>query len=91
MRRIKLTFDLEQETFERIQIDDQKCLSCKRDASQIKIALSYPQSLATCEYDRHITHLLDHIKGIETELKFTSRNQFDFVLLCELFKVSGLY
>jgi len=92
MRRIKLTFDLDHDTFEKIQIDEQKCLSCKRDASQIKIALNYPQPyLTTCEYDKHITHLLDHIKGTETELKFTSKNQFDFVFLCELFKVSGIH
>ena len=26
MRRIKLTFDLDQETFEKIQIDEQKCI-----------------------------------------------------------------
>ena len=74
-------------TFDKIEIDEQKCISYKRDASLIKIAMNLPQSLSTCEFDKYIAHLLDHIKGIETDLRFTSRNQFDFVYLCELFKV----
>ena len=34
--------------------------------------------------------MLDHIAGVEDNLRFTNKNQFDFVYLTELFKLGEL-
>ena len=60
----------------------------RKDAMQIKLAINYKANLENCEYDKYIQHLLDHISGAEEVLRFTNKNQFDFVYLCEVFKVS---
>ena len=61
----------------------------RKDAMQIKLAINYKANLENCEYDKYIQHLLDHISGAEEVLRFTNKNQFDFVYLCEVFKVSN--
>ena len=77
-----------QQLFNAIDIDESKCLKYRRDASQIKLAITYKSDLATCDYDKYILHLLEHLAGLQQQLVFTNKNQFDFIYLCELFKVS---
>ena len=63
----------------------------RKTSNQIKLAINYKSGLEGCDYDKYIQHLLDHISGAEEVLRFTNKNQFDFVYLCELFKVSNLF
>ena len=84
----KFTYKLSQAVFEAIDIDEGKCMQYRKDAMQIKLAINYKANLENCDYDKYIQHLLDHISGAEEMLKFTNKNQFDFVYLCEVFKVS---
>ena len=86
----KFTYEVDEELFEKIEVDETKCQNFRKDASQIKIGISYKANLETCEFDKHIQHLLDHLKGTAENLVFTTKNQFDFIYLCELFKVSIL-
>lgn len=50
----KLSFDLPEAIFAKLDIDESKCMNFCKDSNQIKIAISYKQPLATCEYDKHI-------------------------------------
>ena len=84
----KFTFTLREEIFEAIDVDESKCMQYRKDSNQIKLAINYKSSLENCDYDKYVQHLLDHISGAEEILRFTNKNQFDFVYLCELFKVS---
>lgn len=86
----KYTFELPESVFNAIDIDESKCQKYRKDSSQIKIVINYKASLETCEYDRYIAHLIEHIAGTEDQLRFTNKNQFDFVYLCELFKQEDL-
>ena len=86
----KFTFRVTQKVFEAIDIDESKCMQFRKDAIQVKLAINYKANLESCEYDKYIQHLLDHISGAEEVLRFTNKNQFDFVYLCEVFKVSGV-
>ena len=49
-------------------------MKVRRDSSQIKVVINFKASLETCEYDKYIQHLLDHIAGIESNLRFTNKN-----------------
>ena len=84
----KFTFELDESIFNAIDIDESKCQKYRKDSTQIKICINYKATLETCEYDKYIQHLLEHIAGTADNLRFTNKNQFDFVYLCELFKVS---
>jgi len=79
-----------EDVFNTIDVDETKCQKHRRDSSQIKVVINYKSNLETCEYDKYIQHLLDHISGAEDNLRFTNKNQFDFVYLCELFKLGEL-
>jgi len=70
----RLTFNLCEEVFNAIDIDETKCQKYRKDSTQIKIVINYKSSLETCEYDKYIQHLLDHIAGIEENLRFTNKN-----------------
>ena len=50
----KFTYEMDEELFEKIEVDETKCQSFRKDASQIKIGISYKAQLETCEFDRHI-------------------------------------
>ena len=86
----KYTFELPESVFNALDIDDTKCQKYRRDSSQVKIVINYKANLEVCDYDKYIQHLLDHIAGSESNLRFTNKNQFDFVYLCELFKLEEL-
>ena len=60
----KYTFPLTQKLFDAIDIDETKVLKCRRDAGQIKIAIQYKADLSTCDYDKYIFHLLEHVAGL---------------------------
>ena len=85
----KFTFTVGEQLFEAIDVDESKCMQYRKDSNQIKLAINYKANLESCDYDKYIQHLLDHISGAEEVLRFTNKNQFDFVYLCELFKVSN--
>ena len=86
----KYTFELTETVFNQIDIDETKCQKYRKDSSQIKIVINYKSSLEVCEYDKYIKHVLEHIAGSADQLRFTNKNQFDFVYLCELFKMEEL-
>ena len=76
----KYTFQIEQAVFESLDLDDSKCLKFRRDASMIKLAISYKADLATCYYDKYIQHLLEHIAGLRKDLVFSNKKMFTTML-----------
>ena len=70
----KFTFTVPETVFAAIDIDQTKCQKYRRDSSQIKVVINYKSSLESCEYDKYIQHLLDHIAGTEDNLRFTNKN-----------------
>jgi len=81
---------LPEKLFEAIDVDEGKCMQYRKDSNQIKLAINYKSNMESCDYDKYIQHILDHITGAEEVLRFTNKNQFDFVYLCELFKLEHL-
>ena len=55
-------YELSESVFENLEIDDTKCEKYSRDASQIKIEISYKGSLELCTYDSIISHLLEQVR-----------------------------
>ena len=86
----KYKFELTEAVFDAIDIDESKCQKYRKDSTQIKIVINYKASFETCEYDKYIQHLLEHVAGNAEKLCFSNKNQFDFVHLCELFKLEEL-
>lgn len=86
----KFTFEIDEAVFNAIDIDETKCQKYRKDSTQIKVIINYKAGLETCEYDKYIQHLLEHIAGTADNLRFTNKNQFDFVYLTELFKLESL-
>ena len=70
----KYTFELPESVFNAIDIDESKCQKYRKDSSQIKIVINYKANLETCEYDKYISHLIEHISGTEDQLRFTNKN-----------------
>jgi len=84
----KITFLLSEALFHAIEVDENKCCNYRKDAWQIKVAIQVKSDLATLEYDKYIQMLLEYIEGSKQEIRFSSKNHFDFLFLAELFKVS---
>ena len=55
-------YELSEAVFENLEIDETKCEKYARDASQIKIEISYKGSLESCTYDSMISHLLEQVR-----------------------------
>lgn len=60
--------------FNAIDIDETKCQKYRKDSTQIKVVINYKASLESCEYDKYIQHLLEHIAGTTDNLRFTNKN-----------------
>ena len=61
----RYTFELPESVFNAIDVDDSKCQKYRKDSTQMKIVINYKSNLETCEYDKYISHLLEHISGVE--------------------------
>lgn len=58
----RFVYELSESVFESLEIDDAKCEKYSRDATQIKIELSYKGQLESCNYDKIISHLLEQVQ-----------------------------
>lgn len=77
--------------YRKICIDPSKCkeyLEFQEEQATVKrveVVLQKTQELQSCTLEEYVQQVLEFLDGQRKKFEFNKRNQFDFVMLCDIF------